>query len=231
MKYKTTNNLNLRSEPSINGKILKLIPKDTIIESDENNWKAVTLPDGTSGFCSADYLERVETDRSIQVGTWNYPLPKDYFIPSQTYLNEDWKLYPKFGYHTGVDYGGHGRSDVPIFACTNGEIVYREVATSDWGKYLGNHVAIYVPSVNKSFLYCHLKDQPPQLGNVTCGDQIGIMGNTGKSSGGAIHLHLEGFHGRFSISLRTFTSRDDIKIKTFDADEFIRSNIVTNPKI
>ena len=63
------------------------------------------------------------------------------------------------------------------------------------------------------------------LGGVQSGNQIGIMGNTGKSAGGAIHLHLEGFYGRFSIAWRAFTSLDDIKKKTFDANQFIRSHL------
>ena len=63
------------------------------------------------------------------------------------------------------------------------------------------------------------------LGQVVTGAQIGVMGNTGKSAGGALHLHLEGFHGRFVISWRSFTSFDDIKTKTFDADIFIRARL------
>ncbi len=153
------------------------------------------------------------------------PVPKEYFALSQTYLNEDWTLYPKFGHHTGVDYGGHGKTGIPLFACADGEIVYRDLASSAWGAQLGNHAALYVPPLDRSFLYCHMASEPHALGPVGAGEQIGIMGNTGTSAAGAIHLHLEGFYGRFMIAERTFISLEDIKKKTFDADAFIRSKL------
>ena len=158
---------------------------------------------------------------------WYIPTHQDHFaVPSQPYLQEDWELYGKFGHHTGVDYGGRRKTGLPLFACADGAIIYREIADSAWGKFLGNHAVIYVPSVDKSFLYCHMEIEPHALGPVGAGEQIGIMGNTGKSAGGAIHLHLEGFHGRFEITWRSFQSLDDIKAKTFDADSFIRSRLV-----
>ncbi|HDY89099.1 MAG TPA: M23 family metallopeptidase [bacterium] len=157
---------------------------------------------------------------------WYVPTPENHFtVPSQYYLKEDWELYGKFGHHTGTDYGGRGKIGIPLFCCADGEIIYRNVANSAWGKFLGNHIAIYIPSVDKSFLYCHMADEPPQLGLIKAGKQIGIMGNTGKSAGNAIHLHLEGFHGRFNITQRSFRSIDDIKIKTFDAHQFIISRL------
>lgn len=157
--------------------------------------------------------------------SWARPVPAEYFIVSQPYLNEDWTLYPKFGHHTGVDYGGHGHTGIPLFACADGEIIYRDVASSSWGASLGNHAALYVPSVGQSFLYCHMAGEPPMLGPVRAGQQIGVMGNTGKSAGGAIHLHLEGYHGQFVITWRSFTSLEDIKAKTFDADAYVRTRL------
>lgn len=170
-------------------------------------------------------VEPVEEEReSIK---WHIPTHQDHFhTPSQSYLQEDWELYGKFGHHTGVDYGGRKKTGLPLFACADGELIYREVADSAWGKFLGHHAALYVPSVGKSFLYCHMAVEPRALGSVQRGEQIGVMGNTGKSAGGAIHLHLEGFHGRFEIAWRSFQSLEDIKNKTFDAHEFIRSRLV-----
>ena len=163
----------------------------------------------------------------VEKEKWHIPTLQDHFaVPSQPYLQEDWELYGKFGHHTGVDYGGCRKTGLPLFACADGEIIYREIADSAWGKFLGNHAVIYVPRVDKSFLYCHMEIEPRALGPVKAGEQIGIMGNTGKSAGGAIHLHLEGFHGCFEIAWRSFKSLDDIRIKTFDADAFIRSRLV-----
>lgn len=224
MKFKATDNINLRSGPSVDSPKVGSITAGTIVESDAYAWKAVTLPDGTKGYCAANYLQGVEEGEFA--GGWHTPLPQEYFVPSQTYLKEDWDLYPKFGHHTGVDYGGHGKRGIPLFALADGEIIYRDVASSAWGAALGNHAAIYVPSVDRSFLYCHMSEAPHALGQVQSGEQIGVMGNTGKSAGGAIHLHLEGFHGRFAILWRSFVSLDDIKKKTFDADQFLRARSV-----
>lgn len=43
----------------------------------------------------------------------------------------------------------------PGLAGIYGEIIYGEIADSAWGKFLGNHAVVYVPSVDKSFLYSH----------------------------------------------------------------------------
>lgn len=224
MKFKATDNINLRSGPGVNNPVIGRISAGSIVEGDGGSpWMAVTPPDGVNGYCSAAYLQQVPG--SSPDGLWHTPVPEEYFILSQTYLNEDWKLYPKFGHHTGVDYGGHHTAGIPLFACADGEIVYEEVANSMWGASLGNHAALYVPSVDKSFLYCHMAAEPHALGHVKSGEQIGIMGSTGKSAGGAIHLHLEGFYGRFKIAWRSFQSLDDIKKKTFDANEFIKLHL------
>jgi murein DD-endopeptidase MepM/ murein hydrolase activator NlpD len=224
MRFKAIDTINLRSGPSVDSPKVGSIPRDTIVESDAYAWKAVTLSDGTKGYCAANYLEEVEDVRPP--GGWHTPLPQKYFTPSQPYLTEDWTLYSKFGHHTGVDYGGHGETGIPLFALADGEIIYRDTATTTWGASLGNHAALYVPAVDRSFLYCHMAGEPHALGSVRSGAEIGIMGNTGKSAGGAIHLHLEGYLGRFDILWRSFTSLTDIKKKTFDADQFLRARLV-----
>lgn len=209
--FRATDNLNLRIAPD--GEVTGKVAKGTLVQVSEQKGQWAHI---ANGWVSANYLEKV-----TQSG-WLPPVPKDYFTLSQTYLNPDPVLYPKFGHHTGADYGGRKQKGVPLFACVDGEIIYQDIASSAWGASLGNHAALYVPTVDKSFLYCHMADTPHQLGPVKAGEQIGVMGNTGKSAGGAIHLHLEGFHGRFKIAWRSFISLDDIKAKTFDADAFIR---------
>lgn len=223
MKYKTTDSLNIRSGADVNTPLIKQIPAGTVVEGEEHSWKKITLEDGTSGYCAVEYLAPVP--ETANASGWYLPIPQEYRVPSQGYLNVDRKLYPKFGYHTGVDYGGHGKTGIPLFACADGEITYRDIFGSVWGASLGNHVALYVPSVDKTFLYCHMDGEPHAKGIIKQGEQIGTMGNTGKSSGGAIHLHLEGFHGKFDIAWRSFSSVEDIKTKTFDADHFIRTKL------
>ena len=68
--------------------------------------------------------------------SWHKPVPDEHFsVPSQPYLKEDWELYGKFGHHTGVDYGGRRKTGLPLFVCADGEIIYREITDSAWGKF------------------------------------------------------------------------------------------------
>lgn len=159
MQFKAISNLNLRSGPGANYPVVGIIPAGNIVEGDNASpWKFVTFPNGTGAYCAAACLQAVPEPPPPSI--WHAPVPQQYFVVTQPYLNEDWNLYPKFGHHTGVDYGGHGTA-----------------------------------------------------------------GNTGTSANGAIHLHLEGFHGRFQVAWRTFTSLADIKQKTFDADQYIRARL------
>lgn len=161
--------------------------------------------------------ENSKTSRLV----WYAPVPRKYFAVSQLYLNYDPVQYKKFGYHTGTDYGGCGQSGIPLFACTDGEIIFRDIANSPWGAFFGNHIVLYVPTIDKSFMYCHMANTPRQTGSIKAGKQIGRMGNTGQSAKGAIHLHLQGYHGRFKASWRKFNTLDEIKTRTFDAHELI----------
>lgn len=135
---------------------------------------------------------------------------------TQKFLNPDSVLYPKTGVHPGVDYGGGG----DLLAVATGVITYSEVADSPWGKWLGNHFALYVPELDKSFLYCHSAVPPPALGPVSRGTKLGVMGQTGFAKG--IHLHFEGYYGKFNINVRAaWASKLDILKSSFDADHFI----------
>ncbi len=60
----TTDYLNLRSGAGTNYSIIKVIPKNTsvtVIDESKGNWLKVKLSDGTTGYCSSDYLD-ITTD-------------------------------------------------------------------------------------------------------------------------------------------------------------------------
>jgi murein DD-endopeptidase MepM/ murein hydrolase activator NlpD len=90
------------------------------------------------------------------------------------------KMWSK-GYHSGVDYACKEGTD--ILAVANGK-----VETANWGKSYGTQA---VQKVEGGWvIYAHLSKLDVKAGDkVTKGQQIGLSGNTGNSSGP--HLHFE----------------------------------------
>ncbi len=215
MKFKAKENLNLRDTPSINGKKIGTIKKDSIVESDEYTWKKVTLKDGAEGFCASEFLEEAPEPK------WHIPIREDKFIVTQKFLNPDKETYPKTGCHPGVDYGTQGEKNVPLYFCADGEVI--ESKTEH--KFFGNSFFYYVEEVDKTFVYFHLKNAPPEKGKYKAGEKCGVAGDTGLSEG--IHLHLECIEGKVTSTKRAelFTSKESLKENAKDADKFIKERL------
>ena len=207
--------INLRAEPSVTGKILGKITKDTILESDKYTWKEVTLSNGKKGYCSASYLKKIEEAKA----TWHVPIRSDKFKLTQKFLNPD-PIYKKTGHHPGADYGTQGEKEVPLFFCADGEVIESGTHTA-----FGNYFFFYVASVDRTFVYFHLKDKAPVVGSYKAGAQCGITGQTGLSLG--IHLHLECIKGKKTSADRSvlFTSKEALTLYAEDPDAFIRARL------
>lgn len=221
MKFKTTDSVNLRSEPNVNSLKIGSIPKGVVVESDEYEWKTVTLPDGTKGYCAATYLELVQETTTAIKSKWSAPIRADKFIVTQKFLSEDKVNYPKTGHHPGTDYGTQGEDNVPLFFCADGEVI----ETGANHKYFGNYFFYYVSEVDRTFVYFHLRDSLPTKGLHKTGEQCGIVGKTGLSFG--IHLHLECIKGRKTSTDRAnlYISKSSLVKVAEDADVFIRTRL------
>ena len=157
---------------------------------------------------------------------WYPPVPERQFVVNRRWLFRDAVDYPQTKVHPGVDYPAMGSMGVPVFACAAGEIVYTGTEASTLGMWLGNHVVLYVPHVNRSFLYAHLATPSPlSFVCVVGGAPLGVMGETGKADG--VHLHLEGFYGRFTTpkASRVLLIEADVQRLTFDPDQYIRARL------
>lgn len=88
--------------------------------------------------------------------------------------------------HDGIDIAPRiaGTRGVPVFATEDGQ-----VKKAEHNKISGNRVFIYHPKSGYTTVYCHLEKYTVKNGqNVKRGQQIGVMGTTGNSTG--IHLHF-----------------------------------------
>ncbi len=87
--------------------------------------------------------------------------------------------------HNGVDIAA--RIGTPIYAAAAGEVIISRVGGYNGG--YGNYIVVKHGNGMQT-LYAHLDEVQISAGtSVSKGDQIGTMGNTGKSTG--VHLHFE----------------------------------------
>ena len=141
--------------------------------------------------------------------------------------------YFKKGIHNGIDLGWnskHGGKNQPIYAAGDGKVVSLKDYDQS-GKSWGNFVKIYHGKINGKkvyTLYAHLKDglKVKKGQKVKMGDQVGVMGSTGKSS--APHLHYEYYLGGASTSNRvdpekyTYVYSDQVVSKNSSATKGLR---------
>lgn len=133
-------------------------------------------------------------DPAISSGSWGWPTVSPYIITS--YFEWRWGRL-----HEGIDISGCGMGS-PIFAIENGTVLQTNAGCPDsgYGAYdmcgdgFGNYVWIQHPN-GVYVVYAHLTSAvvvaPGQ--QVSKGQVIGYMGNSGSSTG--THLHLGTFYG------------------------------------
>lgn len=176
--------------------------------------------------------QKPEPDVVIKI-KWHPPIRGDKFSPfkDNEFLKYDAETYPATKHHPGVDYSARGENGVTLHFCANGEII----ESGHLERSLGNYFCFYVPEVDYTFVYCHLRDKAPADGQYEAGRIAGIAGNTGKSFG--IHLHLECIKGRkrFADRMGIYKSEADLLKAAEDgtiqnADTFIKSRLADSNK-
>ncbi|WP_347862397.1 M23 family metallopeptidase [Salimicrobium sp. PL1-032A] len=97
--------------------------------------------------------------------------------------------------HEGIDVGGNG---VPIVASAAGQ-VFRSYHSSTYG-----NVVMITHSINGQVyttVSAHMQNRQVEEGDwVDQGQQLGLMGNTGRSTGP--HLHFELHRGSWTLDKR-----------------------------
>jgi murein DD-endopeptidase MepM/ murein hydrolase activator NlpD len=100
-----------------------------------------------------------------------------------------WREHPDTGewhFHNAVDFASYGSKKIPIYACQTGTVIDAGYDTGDLGNY------IYINHTDDIYYsrYLHLDSLMVATGEeVQAGQQIGIMGTTGLSTG--VHLDFQ----------------------------------------
>jgi murein DD-endopeptidase MepM/ murein hydrolase activator NlpD len=141
---------------------------EEVTQADAAHQEAVAVSDATEDA----YEEAMAATRVSPVP--GYEVTTEYGVPGSSWST---------GYHTGVDYAAPEGTEV--VAAAGGTVVY---AQDDGGSY-GNRVVIEHEDGYYT-TYNHLSEIDVEVGQeVTAGDPIGEVGNTGNSFGA--HLHFE----------------------------------------
>ena len=108
------------------------------------------------------------------------------FINVTFYVTSEWWEQPRN--HRGLDLATSSfLGNIPLYSMCDGKVVHKDYDENGYGNYL----IMKDDTTGMGFLYAHLHE--PSLLNVgdsvQIGQQVGLEGTTGHSTG--IHLHLE----------------------------------------
>lgn len=149
---------------------------------------------------------------------WAKYLPEPYFSRITQGFAVPNPMYKVSGHHIGVDHGVKGRTDIPIFMPVTGKITRH--LTND--PILGNCAIILSEDEQWAFRMAHMK-YPPLNGVYVAGTQIGIVGNTGFSTGE--HLHIDCWKNG-TIKMDKIINRESILEYCVDAHDLVSKNLI-----
>lgn len=127
-------------------------------------------------------------------------------------------LYTQAGHHIGIDHGGRGEKNIPVYMPCDGRITRHY----DNNPTLGNCAIILSHDENWAFRFAHLRDVPAREGFYRAGAEIGTMGTTGLSTG--VHLHADCWKDGI-IRLEKLHTRDDVLKYLVDAHQLVINNL------
>ena len=145
-----------------------------------------------------------------------------------SYANINNKHYPSYAGHTGVDIN-IGVIGKPVLAVSDGRVIISKAKLNGRGEYIsyGEYVVIQCQTKEGNNLltyYCHMSPGSRRVNagdTVEKGQQIGVVGSTGNSSGP--HLHFEVREAGRPINplpfLESIVDSDEIESDTDIRDE------------
>lgn len=134
--------------------------------------------------------------RGAQAGVLGLPLKEQFITASSGFGSRSDPFGGQDASHGGVDFAGAGIAGTPIFAVADGVV---QPVNPDPGGY-GNFVVIRHELNGQvvDTLYGHMRDVPMVRAgdHVTAGQQVGVVGSTGRSTGA--HLHFGVYPGGYN---------------------------------
>lgn len=116
------------------------------------------------------------------VDTFHLPLLSQYIVTSPYGYRKD-PFTGKQKFHSGIDLSANGDN---VYSMTHGKIKKVGFEKSGYGNY------ITIESGDFEFTYAHLRTTIGSKGDsIKAGDEIGISGNTGRSTGEHLHLTIK----------------------------------------
>ncbi|RRJ29585.1 M23 family metallopeptidase [Halocatena pleomorpha] len=181
-RVEPTTGLNTRHRPGVDSEILATMEPGTvgeIMNGPENKdgytwWGIHWLEDNIWGWSVERYLTPAGGGGSGADFTW----------PITGYITSPYGARPG---HYAVDFGNDGIIGTPIYAARDGVVDIRSFESGGCGNYLKiGHENGY------QTMYCHLNSFDVSQGqNVSRGQKIGGMGDTGNSTGPHLHFTIE----------------------------------------
>lgn len=143
-----------------------------------------------------NYLRQNDVGEVTDSKTINYPVKRPFYQTADYQSNDSVHL----GSHDGIDLVPE--TDINVYASANGRIISTETSCKAFGGYLGNycgygygnHVVEEVVFKNTTIhiVYGHMSGVNVLEGqSVSQGEKIGVMGNSGNTTGQHVHFQIE----------------------------------------
>lgn len=114
------------------------------------------------------------------------------FINKTFYVTAKAGQYPSGGYHSGCDLStGTGTRGEPLYSICNGTVIETGYQSGGYG----NYIIIKDDESQWAFLFGHMADPAlkSQGDKIKIGEQFGVEGTTGNSTGLHVHIDMEDY--------------------------------------
>ena len=230
----------LRKSASTSSSALANMPKGSSLKvldnkAKKNGFYHVTY-NGITGYASAQYITFTKPTTTNDTTSGSFMIPmKSYNMTNGfgNYANFMRNTYYKGevrAYHLGMDFCSVSGGDKNIYAFGNGTVI-----KTGWNNSNGKYIIIKHTISGKTVysFYAHLNSYTVSVNQkVNKGTKIGVVGKTGDSARGTVHLHFAVADKLWSGSYWGYSTKFTGNKKTFEGVTYYNPNyIIKNGKL